>query len=111
MRAEMASLARENLRHAAIMNVEVRQGDGSNGDAGRGPWDAIVLSGSVAEMPEALLQQLKVGGRLIAVVGNEPVMRALRVVRVSEREFRTEVLFDTIVPRLEGFSRPSTFSF
>jgi len=110
-RAELASLARENLRHAAIMNVEVRQGDGANGDAGRGPWDAIVLSGSVAEVPEALLQQLKVGGRLVAVVGSAPMMRALRVRRVSEREFRTEVLFDTIVPRLEGFSRPSTFAF
>ena len=110
-RAELASLARENLRHAAIMNVEVRQGDGSNGDAGRGPWDAIVLSGSVAEVPEALLQQLKVGGRLVAIVGAEPVMRALRIRRVSEREFRTEVLFDTVAPRLEGFASPSTFAF
>ena len=110
-RAELASLARENLRHAAIMNVEVRQGDGSNGDAGRGPWDAILLSGSVAEVPAALLQQLKVGGRLVAVVGTEPVMRALRVRRVSEREFVTEVLFDTVAGRLEGFASPSTFSF
>jgi len=93
------------------MNVEVRQGDGSNGDAGRGPWDAILLSGSVAEVPAALLQQLKVGGRLVAVVGTEPMMRALRVRRVSEREFVTEVLFDTIAPRLEGFASPSTFSF
>jgi protein-L-isoaspartate(D-aspartate) O-methyltransferase len=108
-RAELASLARENLRHAAIMNVEVRQGDGSNGDAGRGPWDAILLSGSVAEVPQALLQQLKVGGRLIAIVGDEPVMRALRVRRVSERDFRTEVLFDTVALRLEGFATPTRF--
>ncbi len=110
-RAELASLARENLRHAALMNVEVRQGDGSNGDVSRGPWDAILLSGSVAEVPAALLQQLKVGGRLVAVVGTEPVMRALRVRRVSEREFVTEVLFDTVAGRLEGFASPSTFSF
>ncbi|MDQ5896882.1 MAG: protein-L-isoaspartate(D-aspartate) O-methyltransferase [Pseudomonadota bacterium] len=110
-RAELASLARENLRHAALMNVEVRQGDGSNGDVSRGPWDAILLSGSVAEVPAALLQQLKVGGRLVAVVGTEPVMRALRMRRVSEREFVTEVLFDTVAGRLEGFASPSTFSF
>ncbi len=110
-RAELASMARENLRHAAIMNVEVRQGDGANGDAGRGPWDAILLSGSVAEVPQALLQQLKVGGRLVAVVGDEPVMRALRVRRVSERDFRTEVLFDTVAPRLEGFAKPTGFHF
>jgi protein-L-isoaspartate(D-aspartate) O-methyltransferase len=110
-RAELASMARENLRNAAIMNVEVRQGDGSNGDAARGPWDAILLSGSVAEVPQALLQQLKVGGRLVAVVGNEPMMRALRIRRVSERDFRTEVLFDTVVPRLDGFTQPSEFRF
>ncbi|MFM2053509.1 MAG: hypothetical protein RL456_1546 [Pseudomonadota bacterium] len=110
-RAELASMARENLRHAAIMNVEVRQGDGSAGDAGRGPWDAILLSGSVAEVPQALLQQLKVGGRLVAIVGTEPMMRALRVRRLSERDFRTEVLFDTVAPRLEGYAPPATFRF
>jgi protein-L-isoaspartate(D-aspartate) O-methyltransferase len=110
-RPELAAMARENLRHAAVMNVEVRQGDGANGDAARGPWDAIVLSGSVAEIPQALLQQLKVGGRLIAVIGDEPMMRALRVRRVSERDFTTEVLFDTVAPRLDGFAQPSSFKF
>ena len=110
-RPELAAMAREHLRQASVMNVEVRQGDGSNGDAQRGPWDAIVLSGSVAEMPRALLQQLKVGGRLVAIVGSEPMMRALRVRRVSEREFTTEVLFDTVAPRLDGFAQPSSFKF
>jgi protein-L-isoaspartate(D-aspartate) O-methyltransferase len=110
-RPELAAMARENLRHAAVMNVEVRQGDGANGDATRGPWDAIVLSGSVAEIPQALLQQLKVGGRLVAVIGDEPMMRALRVRRVSERDFTTEVLFDTVAPRLDGFAQPSSFKF
>jgi protein-L-isoaspartate(D-aspartate) O-methyltransferase len=110
-RPELVAMARENLRHAAVMNVEVRQGDGSNGDAGRGPWDVIVLSGSVPEVPKALLQQLKVGGRLVAIVGDEPMMRALRVRRVSERDFTTEVLFDTVAPRLEGFAQPSSFTF
>jgi protein-L-isoaspartate(D-aspartate) O-methyltransferase len=110
-RPELAAMAREHLRQASVMNVEVRQGDGVNGDAARGPWDAIVLSGSVAEMPTALLQQLKVGGRLVAIVGSEPMMRALRVRRVSEREFTTEVLFDTVAPRLDGFTQPSSFKF
>ena len=110
-RPELAAMARENLRNAAVMNVEVRQGDGANGDAARGPWDVIVLSGSVPEIPKALLQQLKVGGRLVAVVGDEPMMRALRVRRASEREFTTEVLFDTVAPRLDGFAQPSAFRF
>jgi protein-L-isoaspartate(D-aspartate) O-methyltransferase len=104
-------MARENLRHAMVMNAEVRQGDGSAGDTARGPWDAIVLSGSVAQVPQTLLDQLKVGGRLVAIVGSEPMMHARRITRASERDFRTEELFDVIAPRLDGFGEPSTFSF
>ena len=111
IRPELVAMARENLRHAKIMNAEVRQADGSNAEASRGPWDAIMLSGSVAEVPATLLQQLKVGGRLVAVVGQEPVMRAERITRTGEREFRTEVLFDTVAPRLDGFGEPSRFTF
>ncbi|BDI05226.1 protein-L-isoaspartate O-methyltransferase family protein [Sphaerotilus microaerophilus] len=111
IRPALAAMARENLRHAMVMNAEVRQGDGIAGDAGRGPWDAIVLSGSVAQVPQALLDQLKVGGRLVAVVGSEPMMLAQRITRTGERDFRTEVLFDTVAPRLDGFGEPSTFSF
>ena len=111
IRPELVAMAKENLRQSMVMNVEVRQGDAAAGDASRGPWDAIVLSGSVHELPQALLGQLKIGGRLVAIVGDEPVMRALRVVRISEKEFRTDVLFDTVAPRLEGFAPASRFHF
>jgi protein-L-isoaspartate(D-aspartate) O-methyltransferase len=107
----LVSLARANLQRADILNVEVRQGDGSRGDAVQAPWDAIVLSGSVAELPQALLDQLKVGGRLIGIVGDEPVMRAVLVTRTSERDWRRAVLFDTVAPRLQGFAETSAFSF
>jgi protein-L-isoaspartate(D-aspartate) O-methyltransferase len=109
IRPELAAMARENLRRAGVMNAEVRQGDGAA--AQNGPWDAIVLSGSVAEVPQALLQQLKVGGRLVAVIGDDPMMIAQRIVRVSERDFRTEVLFDTVIPRLDGFGERDPFHF
>ncbi|MEY8689005.1 MAG: protein-L-isoaspartate O-methyltransferase, partial [Leptothrix sp. (in: b-proteobacteria)] len=108
---ELVAMARENLRHAKVMNAEVRQADASQADAVRGPWDAILLSGSVAEVPAALLAQLKVGGRLVGIVGQEPVMRAVRITRNGEADFRTEVLFDTVAPRLSGFGEPSRFSF
>ena len=111
IRPELAAMARENLRHAMVMNAEIRLGDGCAGDASRGPWDAILLSGSVAEVPQTLLAQLKVGGRLVAVVGEEPMMQAQRIVRTSEQEWRTEVLFDTVTPRLEGFAHAKHFRF
>ena len=53
---------------AGITNVEVRETDGAKGLPAEAPFDVIVLSGSVAEVPQALLSQLKVGGRLAAIV-------------------------------------------
>ena len=76
-----------------------------------GPFDVIVLSGSVAEVPPALLAMLKTGGRLSAIVGFEPMMRATLVTRVGETAFRTTQGWDTVAPRLLNFPEPSKFSF
>lgn len=108
---ELARLAAENLRRAAVANVSVVEGDGSKKLPTAGPFDVILLSGSVAAVPQALLNELKVGGRLAAIVGQEPVMRATLVTRVGEAEFRSVELFDTVAPRLLGFDEPSRFHF
>lgn len=107
----LARAARENLQRAAIRNVEVREGDGAKGLAAEGPFDVIVLSGSVAEVPQALLAQLKVGGRLAAIVGSEPVMRATFITRTGEASYDTSQPWDTAAPRLAGFPEPSRFTF
>jgi protein-L-isoaspartate(D-aspartate) O-methyltransferase len=107
----LAATARENLRKAGISNAEVITADGAAGRPDEGPFDVIVLSGSVAAVPESLLAQLKVGGRLVAIVGDEPVMRALLITRSEDQGFTREVLFDTVVPRLRGFDEPSHFRF
>jgi protein-L-isoaspartate(D-aspartate) O-methyltransferase len=108
---ELVEMARANLQRAGVMNATVRQGDGAQGLPGEAPFDAIVLSGSVASVPQALLEQLKVGGRLIAIVGQEPVMRATLFTRSGEREFGEVVLFDTLAPRLQRFAEPTRFAF
>ena len=116
---ELAERARDNLQKAGIYNAEVRTGDGaanltqavSGNDPLRGPFDVIALSGSVAEVPPALLNLLKVGGRLSAVVGFEPVMRATLITRVADNAWRTTQAWDTLAARLMHFPEPSTFSF
>lgn len=108
---ELAQLASTNLRRAAVMNATVKQGDGARGLPAEGPFDVILLSGSVAEVPQALLAQLKVGGRLAAIVGQQPVMRATLVTRSSEHGYASVELFDTVAPRLSGFGEPARFSF
>jgi len=108
---ELAQMARANLQKAGIHNVEVRQFDGAKGVSADGPFDVIVLSGSVAEVPQALLAQLKVGGRLIGIVGDEPTMRVNVVTRTSDAEFKTSTPWDTVAPRLLNFPEPSHFHF
>ena len=107
----LAQRARSNLQAAGVYNAEVRHADGSQGVASEAPFDVIVLSGSVAQLPQLLLQQLKPGGRLGAIVGDEPVMRATFVTRVGDTEFRTSQPWDTVAPRLRNFPEPSRFHF
>jgi protein-L-isoaspartate(D-aspartate) O-methyltransferase len=109
--AALASQARANLRKAGVNNAEIVQADGIAGLAAQAPFDAILLTGSVAEVPQALLDQLKVGGRLLAIVGQEPVMQATLFTRVASGQFSRQELFDTVASRLPGFPEPSRFQF
>jgi protein-L-isoaspartate(D-aspartate) O-methyltransferase len=107
----LATQAAANLRRAGVLNASVREMDGKAGLPGDAPFDVILLSGSVAEVPQVLLDQLKVGGRLLAIVGQEPVMRAVRITRLSDSALQSQDLFDTMAPRLVGFGEPPRFSF
>lgn len=109
--AALAAQAQTNLQKAGVTNVTVRHADGSQGAAAEGPFDVILLNGSVAEVPAALLQQLTVGGRLAAVVGDEPMMRATLITRTSESSWTTTEPWDCTAPRLSGFAQPSRFQF
>ena len=116
---DLAQMARSNLQRAGIYNAEVRTGDGaanftqsvSSSDPLNGPFDVIVLSGSVSEVPAQLLALLKVGGRLSAITGDEPVMRATLMTRVAEAAWHTTQAWDTLAPRLLYFPEPSRFIF
>jgi len=111
---DLARMAREALRRNAVLNAtvhDVAPAAGARGLAAEGPFDAIMLSGSVAEVPSALLAQLKPGGRLAAVVGHEPIMTARLFARSGPNAFAGRDLFDTVAPRLLGFAEPGRFSF
>jgi protein-L-isoaspartate(D-aspartate) O-methyltransferase len=107
----LVGMARENLQKAGISNAEVREADGSKGLAAEGPFDVIVLSGSVHEVPQVLLSQLKVGGRLAAIVGGDPVMQATFITRTGDASYTTSQPWDTMAPRLAHFPEPSRFHF
>ena len=107
----LAAAAADTLRRNGVANVEVRKADGSQPLASGPTFDVIVLSGSVARVPQNLLGSLNIGGRLAAIVGDEPMMRAHFVTRVSEGKWETTQPWDTVAPRLLNFPEPSRFSF
>ena len=107
--AELAAQARANLQRAGISNVEVRHADGSAGASADGPIDVILLSGSVSEVPPGLLEQLRVGGRLAAITGDEPVMCASIYTCTGPGAFVKRTPWDVNAPRLQNFAEHSGF--
>jgi protein-L-isoaspartate(D-aspartate) O-methyltransferase len=108
--SELAEQAVQNLSAAVIVNVDVRVADGSKIEQIAGEFDVIVLSGSVAKIPENLIAKLKLGGRLIAIVGEEPMMRMHLVTRM-DIGLQTTQPWDTLAPRLAGFPENDKFKF
>lgn len=108
--AALVETAREHLARAGLTRVKVLAQDASQYVSDE-KFDAIVLSGSVAQVPQALLNKLKLNGRMALIVGNEPVMQAQIITRVSDTQCNTRTLFETYAPRLQGFAAPSNFKF
>ena len=107
----LVTMAHENLKRYGVENVIVEEGDAIRGWPSNAPYDLIVVSGGVPFIPETLLQQLKVGGRLFAFVGEPQLMTATLVTQVSEGNFRTESLFENAVPMMRNAPQKSQFKF
>jgi protein-L-isoaspartate(D-aspartate) O-methyltransferase len=111
----LKALAEQNLTAYGITNVDVVLADGAQGWGGNsqnsGPFDVIVLSGSLPVLPDTFLQQIKIGGRILATIGEEPVMTTQVITRVSEAAFDTVKLFETCITPLRHALTPSHFKF
>lgn len=112
IRPALAEFARENLHRAGISNVDVITGDGAALlEPGEETFDAIVLSGAVQFVPPALFDRLNPGGRLVAIVGDEPVYAAQVIHKQGDRVTVPDILFDTATKPLQGFPRRAAFAF
>ncbi len=112
----LASMARENLAQAGIGNVEIQQANGLAEDPrwAHTGFDCVVISGALPFVPDHLMQSLKPGGRLVAIVGEPPVMQAILIERAQASAttgFRTTVLFETLTQYLEDAPKTSRFRF
>ena len=106
-----AKFAEDNLRNDGVTNAEVVLGDGSRGWAGKAPYDVICVAGGLPVVPQEMLEQLKVGGRLAAFVGGRPVMKAQIISRIDDKQYRVADVFETYIDHLVNAIEPSRFKF
>lgn len=108
--ARLAADAAAGLAGAGIRNAEVVAGDGARG-WGDALYDAVVVTGSMPVLAPGLLRQLKPGGRVFAVVGEPPAMRAQIVRWTGPEAYVVDVRFETVVAPLRNAAGPSRFVF
>ena len=111
IRPELKALAESNLAKAGISNVTVELGNGAQGWDKGAPYDVIVISGALEVLPEVFLKQVKVGGRIAAIIGQAPVMSCNIITRVSDTGYDTVKVFETNVKYLADAVTPSHFTF
>jgi protein-L-isoaspartate(D-aspartate) O-methyltransferase len=106
----LAAAAARTLRELAVANAEIVEGPLNLGVSSDGPYDAIMLNGAVADISQVLLDQLKDGGRLVAVVMEGPVCRA-RLWQRTGNVFDSRPAFEAGARALPGFERDVGFVF
>jgi len=108
---ELSNAAQYRLQAQNIHNVTLYVADGAQGFAAAAPYDVIVFTGSLPERPVAAEKMLNAGGRLFAVIGEQPIMQATLTQRIGEDAYRHETIFETCLPPLENAPRHNQFVF
>ena len=94
--------ARQRIKELGLRNVRFRHGDGTAGWKAHAPYDGILVSAAPLTIPELLLQQLSIGGRLVVPVGAEGEQELVRLTRKEQRIERQSLGAVSFVPMLGG---------
>ena len=108
---DLKAAAEANLRRAGIDNATLLEGDGSRAPLAESAFDVIVIGGSIPLLPQAFLDRLAKGGRLFAVLGDPPAMKAVVVREPVAGSFQHVELFETVVKPLVNAPQPPRFRF
>jgi len=111
MQEGFTTKARQLMQKHDIDNVNLITGNGLESAQELGPFDVIVLTGSLPKISEKLTRQLNMGGRLFGVAGDSPAMQATLFTRVGDYQWREEVIFETDLERLDAPDAAAEFVF
>ena len=107
----LADLARAALDAQRVEGLDLKVGDAFKAGFGDGQFDVVVVTASLASIPDPIVRWLRPGGRLFIVRGQSPAMEALIVTRTASGRLSEDSLFETDLPRLIGAEDPPTFKF
>ncbi len=108
---ELALAAGKRLTEHGVANVSIKVGDAANGWSNNQPYDVIAITGSLPSLPESYKQDLQIGGRLFAIIGEGPSMTAKLITRLNANEWKEEVVFDTWQAPLKNVASGEKFQF
>ncbi len=108
---ELARAAGKRLAEHGVDNVDIKVGDAANGWSNNQPYDVIAITGSLPSLPESFKQDLQIGGRLFAIVGEGPVMEAQLITRINANEWKEQVLFESWLAPLKNATSKVSFQF
>ncbi len=102
--AELIEQAKKNIKLYSFDNIDIHHANAFDSETlleQQGYFQVIVLTGSIPVMFKQFKHHLAVGGRLLAIIGEPPVMSATLATRISEKSWQDQVLFETCIPALE----------
>ena len=108
--AELAESAARVLAEQGVLNAIVELGSHLEGAPAHGPYDLVLFEGAVEDLPPAYLDQVKVGGRVVAIFSDGPVGQC-RVGRRTDAGITWRRAFDATAPVLPGFVIEKSFEF
>jgi protein-L-isoaspartate(D-aspartate) O-methyltransferase len=108
---EFSARSAAKLNAHRITNATLEVGDGALGWAKYAPYDVILLTGSLPLLVPAFQESLRPGGRMLAVIGQPPIMEARLITCVAPGACNSFALFETCIPPLRNARRPGKFVF
>lgn len=109
--ATLSKQAAQRLAKHQVDNVVLEVGNAAEGWPSKTPFDVIVFTGSLPVCPQAVKQNLAIGGRMFVVIGDAPAMHATMIRRIDADNFKVDVIFETCLPPLINAPQPDRFQF